>query len=154
MKIVEQTESVLQLQVNCYLVYSSTTFPSYNVCLNNSNYEVFVKTGPNRIFISPSCRMHLKDHVLISDFSLQLNSTIKHCKWDLDEIAFSPQEPSVSSRWLEVLGSKNVGRSTLNSIWQDIAIKQWLSSWKYIFSMLGVLVLVILAVAIVYVIMT
>jgi hypothetical protein len=70
MKKVEQTETVLQLQDNWYLVYLPSTFTSYIICLNNSNSKVFVKTGPNRIFISLSCRMHLKDHVLISDFSL------------------------------------------------------------------------------------
>jgi hypothetical protein len=67
MWIVEQTETVLQLQDNWYLVYSPAAF---TICLNNSNSEVFVKTGPNRIYISPSCRMCLKDHVLISDFLL------------------------------------------------------------------------------------
>jgi hypothetical protein len=88
MKIVEQTETVLQLQDNWYLVYSPSAFTSYIICLNNSNSEVFVKTGPNRIFISPSCRMRLKDHILILDFSLWLDSIIKHCEWDMDEIAF------------------------------------------------------------------
>jgi hypothetical protein len=60
--------------------------------------------------------MRLKDHVLISDFSLRLDSVIKHYEWDLDEIAFSPEERSLSSRWLEILDTKSVGRSTLNSI--------------------------------------
>jgi len=77
MKIVEQSETVLQLQDNWYLVYSPSAFTSYIICLNNSNSEVFIKTGPNCIFISPSCRMHLKAHVLISDFSLRLDSVIK-----------------------------------------------------------------------------
>jgi hypothetical protein len=78
MRIVEQVETVLQLQDNWYLVYSPSAFTSYIICLNNSNSEVFMKTGPNRIFISPSCQMRLKDHVLISDFSLRLDSVIKH----------------------------------------------------------------------------
>jgi hypothetical protein len=102
MRIVEQTETVLQLQENWYLVYSPTAFTSYIICLNNSNSEVFVKTGPNRIYISPSCRMRLKDHVLISDFSLGLDSVIKHYEWDLDEIAFSSEERAIFSHWLEI----------------------------------------------------
>jgi hypothetical protein len=84
MRIVEQTKTVLQLQDNWYLVYSPAAFTSYIICLNNSNLEVFEKTGPNRIYISPSCQMHLKDHILISDFSLRLDSVIKHYEWDLD----------------------------------------------------------------------
>jgi hypothetical protein len=39
MKILEQTEMVLQLQDNWYLVYSLSSFTSYIICLNNSNSE-------------------------------------------------------------------------------------------------------------------
>jgi hypothetical protein len=53
--------------------------------------------------------MCLKDHILISDFSLRLDYTIKHKEWDLDKIAFLPEEGSISSQWLEILGTKNVG---------------------------------------------
>jgi hypothetical protein len=98
MRIVEQTKTVLQLQDYWYLVYLPAAFTSYIICLNNSNSEVFVKIGPNRIYISPSCQMCLKDHVLISDFSLRLDSIIKHYEWDLDEIAFSPEDCSLSLR--------------------------------------------------------
>jgi hypothetical protein len=73
MRIVEHTETVLQMQDNWYLVYSPVAFTGYVICLNNSNSEVFIKTGPNRIFVSPSCRMRLKHDVLISDFSLRLD---------------------------------------------------------------------------------
>jgi hypothetical protein len=124
MRIIEQVETVLQLQDNWYLVYSPVAFTSYIICLNNSNSEVFMKTGPNHVYISPSCRMRLKDHMLVSDFSLRLGSTIKHYEWDLDEIAFSPEERTLSSQWLEVLDSESVGRSTLNSIRQDIAMEK------------------------------
>jgi hypothetical protein len=150
MRIVEQTKTVLQLQDSWYLIYSPAAFTSYIICLNNSNSEVFEKTGPNRIYISPSCRMRLRDHVLISDFLLCLDSVIKHYEWDLDEIAFSPEERSLSARWLEILGTENVGRSTLNSIHQDITIKRRSSTWVYLFSILGILIATVLAVARVY----
>jgi hypothetical protein len=87
MKIVKQME---MLQDNWYLVHLPTIFTSYIICLNNTNSEVFVKTGPNHLFISPSCRMRLKDHILTLDFTICLDSAIKHYKWDLDEIAFLP----------------------------------------------------------------
>jgi hypothetical protein len=150
MQIMEQTETVLQLQDNWYLVYSPAAFTSYIISLNNSNSEVFVKTGPNQTYISPSCRMPLKDHVLISDFSLLLDSVIKHYEWDLDEIAFSTEERSLSARWLEILGTENVGRSTLNSIRQDIAIERRSSPWVYLFSILGILIATILAIVGIY----
>jgi hypothetical protein len=147
MRIVEHTETVLQMQDNWYLVYSPIPFTGYVICLNNSNSEVFIKTGPNRIFVSPSCRMRLKHHVLISDFSLRLDSVIKHYEWDLDEIAFSPEERVLSERWLKILGTENVGRSTLHSIRQEIAAERRSSTWVYLFSLMGTLIAVILAVA-------
>jgi hypothetical protein len=121
MRIVEHTETVLQMQDNWYLVYSPVAFNGYVICLNNSNSEVFIKTRPNRIFVSPSCRMRLKHHVLISDFSLRLDSVIKHYEWGLDKIAFSPEECLISERWLKILGAENVSHSTLHSIRQEIA---------------------------------
>jgi hypothetical protein len=147
MQIVEHTETVLQMQDNWYFVYSPIAFTGYVICLNNSNSEVFIKTGPNRIFVSPSCRMRLKHHVLISDFSLRLDSVIKHYEWDLDEIAFSPEERLVSERWLKILGTENVGRSTLHSIRQEITAERRSSTWVYLFSILGILVAITLAVA-------
>jgi hypothetical protein len=42
-------------------------------------------------------QMRPKDDVLISDFSLRLDSTIKHYEWDLDEVAFLPEERSISA---------------------------------------------------------
>jgi hypothetical protein len=72
----------------------------------------------------------------------------------LDEITILPEERSISSCWLEILGTEKVGRSTLNSIRQDIAIEQWSSSWKFVFAKLGVLASVILAVAGVYIVLT
>jgi hypothetical protein len=94
--------------------------------------------------------MRLKDHILISDFSLRLDSVIKHYEWDLDEIAFSSEERALSSHWLEILGAENVGRSTLNSIRQDITIEKRSSAWVYLFSILGVLIATVLAVTRVY----
>jgi hypothetical protein len=94
--------------------------------------------------------MCLKDHVLISDFSLHLDSVIKHYEWDLDEIAFAPEEKALSSCWLEILDAESVGRSTLNSIRQDLAVERHSSSWIYLFSILGVLAATVLVVIIFY----
>jgi len=95
------------------------------------------------------CEMKIVEQtetVLQLHFSLRLDSVIKHYKWDLDEIAFSSEERTVSSRWLEILGMENVGRTTLNSIWQDLAIEQRSTSWLFIFSIIGALVAAILAI--------
>jgi hypothetical protein len=98
--------------------------------------------------------MHLKAHVLISDFSICLDSAIKHYEWNLDDIAFSSEERSLSSHWLGILGTKNVGRFALNSICQNIAIEKRSSSWKYIFAMLGTLAFILAAMIVAYILTT
>jgi hypothetical protein len=49
---------------------------------------------------------------------------------------------------LEILDAKSVGRSTLNSIRQDLAVERLSSSWIYLFSILGVLTATVLAIII------
>jgi hypothetical protein len=94
--------------------------------------------------------MRLKAHVLISDFSLRLNSVIKHYEWDLDEIAFSSEELTIASHWLEILGTENVGCTTLNSICQDLVIEQRSTSWLFIFCNIGTLAAALLALIALY----
>ncbi len=107
-------------------------------------FTLFLKTGPNRVYVSPSCRMRIKDHLLVSDFALRLDTTIKHYEWDLEEIAFSPEERTLSSQWLQILDTESVGRSTLNSIRQDIAMERRSSSWVYLFSILGPAIVILM----------
>ncbi len=94
--------------------------------------------------------MHLKAHVLISDFSLCLDSIIKHYEWDLDKIAFSLEERTISSRWLEILSTENIGRTMLNSIRQDLAIEQRSTSRLFIFCVIGTLAAALLALIALY----
>jgi hypothetical protein len=117
MEIVPQVETVLQLQDNWYMVYSPRPFTNYLACLNATNSEVFIRMCTNRIFVSPSCWLQLQEHVLISDFSICLDAVIKHNQWELDQIAFSPEEQARSAEWLNVLDYEHVGKSTLLLIW-------------------------------------
>jgi hypothetical protein len=68
MNIVPIAEMVLQLQDNWYLVHSPVALTSCIDCLNSSASEIFIRRGTNRIHVSPSCRLHLTSHVLISNF--------------------------------------------------------------------------------------
>ena len=81
MTILPIGETVLQLQDNWYLVHSPTSLTSHIDCLNSSASEVFIRRGINRIHVSPSCRLHLHSHVLISNFAVTLDTVIKHYEW-------------------------------------------------------------------------
>jgi hypothetical protein len=78
MNIVPVAETVLQIQDNWYLVHSPQPLTSRIDCLNNSASEIFIRLGANCIFVSPSCRLHLTSHVLISNFAVQLDTIIRH----------------------------------------------------------------------------
>jgi hypothetical protein len=154
MKIVPQTETVLQLQDNWYLVCSPKSFTSYINCLNTTSSEIFIRFGINQIYISPSCRLRLRQHELISDFSICLDVVIKHYQWDLEQVAFSPEEQSQSGEWLTTFENEHIGKSTLSSICQSLVTEHRSSKWIYIFTFLGLISALNLTVAIGYFIVT
>jgi hypothetical protein len=100
LNILPNAETVLQLHDNWYLIYSPEPLTSHIDCLNSSVSEIFIRHGASRIHVSPSCRLHLTSHVLISNFALQLDTVIKHYEWDLGQIEFSLEEQAHSLKWL------------------------------------------------------
>jgi hypothetical protein len=146
MDIVPEVEIVLQLQDNWYLVHMPRRLTSYVSCLNSLTSDVFIKGGASQIFVSPSCHLQLRDHILILDFTLHLDGVIKHYEWELDRLAFSLEEQARSAEWLAILDDENVGKSTLTFICQLLAVKCHSSNWWYIFSTLSILHLLSFAV--------
>jgi hypothetical protein len=124
MEITTQKETVLPLRDNWYLVHSPRQFTGHITCRNLSNSEVFLKPGPNRFYVSPSCRLQLADHLVISDISLKLDDVIKHYEWELDKITFTDEEEAHSTEWLTVLNDKKAGCTTLNAIRQALAAER------------------------------
>jgi len=106
-----------------------------------------LKPGPNRFYISPSCRLQLADHLIISDVSLKLDNVIKHYEWELDKIAFTEEEEARSTEWLTILNDENAGRTTLNAIRQALAAERRSPIWVWIFTFLGLMSLLSLMVA-------
>jgi len=139
--IIPEAEFVLQLNDNWYLVHSPAPLTSRIDCLNSSVSEIFIKKGANRIHVSPSCRLHLTSHVLISNFAVQLDTIIKHYEWDLGRILFSAEEQAHSEEWLSTL-EDNVRKSTFTTIRHSLAVKRRSTMWLYIFGLLGILVAV------------
>ena len=82
MEIITQKETVLPLRDNWYLVHLPHQFISHITCRNLSNSEVFLKPGLNHFYVSPSCRLQLANHLIISDKSLKLDNVIKHYEWE------------------------------------------------------------------------
>jgi hypothetical protein len=153
MTILPIRETVLQLQDNWYLVHSPISFTSHVDCLNSSASEVFIRRGVNRIHVSPSCRLHLHSHVLISNFAVTLDTVIKHYEWELDRISFSEEEQAHTDEWLTTLEDTSI-RATLSQIRHSLSVEKRSVVWKYIFSILGLLIFTTLAVILGYFVLT
>ena len=153
MNIIPIAETVLQLQDNWYLVHSPIALTSRIDCLNSSASEVFIRRGANRIHVSPSCRLHLTSHVLISNFAVTLDTVIKHYEWELDRISFSEEEQAHSDEWLTTFEDTSI-KATLTQIRHSLAAEKRSSIWQYIFSLLGLVIFTTLAVILGYIFFT
>ncbi len=145
---------MLPLRDNWYLVHSPRQFTGHITCRNLSNSEVFLKPGANRFYISPSCQLQLADHLIISDVSLKLDNVIKHYEWELDKITFTDEEEVSSTEWLTILNDEKAGRTTLNAICQALAAERRSPVWIWIFTFLGLMLLLSLMVTLGYFVVT
>jgi len=153
MAILPIGETVLQLQDNWYLVHSPVSLTSHIDCLNSSASEVFVRRGINRIHVSPSCRLHLTSHVLISNFAVTLDTVIKHYEWELERISFSEEEQAHTDEWLAAFEDTSI-RATLGQIRHSLSVEKRSVIWKYIFSLLGLVIFTTLSVILGYFVLT
>ncbi len=83
-----------------------------------------------------------------------MDAVIKHYQWELDQVAFTPEEQSHFAEWLSVLEREHVGKSTLSWIHQSLAVEHHSSIWLFTFIILGSLAAVLLAIIIGYIILT
>jgi hypothetical protein len=153
MAIIPIGETVLQLQDNWYLVHSPISLTSHIDCLNSSASEVFVRRGINRIHVSPSCRLHLSSHVLISNFAVTLDTVIKHYEWELERISFSEEEQAHTDEWLATFEDTSI-RATLGQIRHSLSVEKRSVIWRYIFSLLGLAIFTTLSVILGYFVLT
>jgi hypothetical protein len=75
---------------------------------------------------------------------------IKHYEWELNKITFTDEEEARSTEWLTVLNDEKAGRTTLNAIRQALAAERRSPVWVWIFTFLGLMLLLSLMVALGY----
>jgi hypothetical protein len=121
MGIVAQAETILQLQDNWYLVHTLRQFTVPFTCRNASDLEIFLMPDANHFSVSLSCQLQLRDHLIISDLSLKLDTSIKPYEWELEKITLYKDEEACFAHWLTILGNENAGQATLASIGQYLA---------------------------------
>ena len=132
LELVPYQEAVLQLKNNWFLIYSPYMFTTYIECRNASMAAQHISEGVNQIFIDPSCRASLKNHTLISDFSLKLDSDITYFPWKAGGLeVFNLNEDDIKAA-LEVKTSKGEQRLMVSDILQTKHMSSRFISWHWI----------------------
>ncbi len=91
--------------------------------------------------------------MLISNFAVQLDTIIKHYEWELGRISFSAEEQAHSDEWLAAFEETSI-RATLTQIRHSLAVEKRSSIWKYIFSLLGIVIFTTVSVILSYILFT
>ena len=106
MDVVPVSERILQLRDNWFLIYATSAFTAYVSCLNSTSSEFHLKMGVNRIPLSPTCQLKLKDHVLFADNALRVESQIRELAWNLEDEAFSKSEVNEATDVLDQISAE------------------------------------------------
>jgi hypothetical protein len=110
-------EKIFQLQKNWFAVFSPSSFTVLQKCRNGSAYEIHLKTGLQKVFLSPGCEAQFLDHLVVSDFTVRLDSEIITYDWDWDPLSFLPtQQVEVLTENLEKLRQLGVDRPQLSQL--------------------------------------
>ena len=146
-EVVPYWEYIIQLQSNWFLVYSPAMFTAYIEGQNGSSSVVHIRKAVNKIFIDPSCHLDLKDHRLMSEFSLQLDSAIKFFQWESEDMSlFDLQEIDIEEAVSEA-GGREQG-VLLADVVKTRKSKFRFPSWKKSFGIIGGLLFLGLLIAI------
>ncbi len=91
--------------------------------------------------------------MLIANFAVTLDTIIKHYEWELDRISFSDEEQAHTDEWLAAFEETSI-RATLSQIRHSLSVEKRSVVWKYIFSLMGLLIFTAFAVALGYLVLT
>lgn len=122
-------EIVHQLLNNWYLVYSTSTQTVPISCFNGTQSEKHIIKGTSKIYISPGCRAHLSQHLIISDIAIKLESDLLHFEWRWDDIAMEGLTSDVIGPQLALLEANGLLRPTLSDLYELNLHQQRTPSW-------------------------
>jgi len=145
LQIHESGELVYQLLNNWYLAYSVEAQTAPISCTNGTQSELHLSKGIVKFYLSPGCRMHLKQHLVISDISIKLDSDLLHFEWRWDDVTLNDLDPERINEDLKFLEDNGIRRPTYSDL-QELQLHQrrapgW---WATIVSFVGVATLTVL----------
>ncbi|MCZ2207926.1 hypothetical protein, partial [Cylindrospermopsis raciborskii] len=133
------SERVLQLSNNWFLIYANASFTAGVRCRNNTANELHLKTGLNKVHISPTCHVQLQQHKVFSDTALRATSDIKEFEWDLEDSAFSEEEVQEADEVLAMIEPEGANKPTLAAVRRQTAQNKRSPKWLWFFLVLGFL---------------
>ena len=139
------SERVLQLSNNWFLIYANASFTAGVRCRNNTANELHLKTGLNKVHISPTCHVQLQQHKVFSDTALRATSDIKEFEWDLEDSAFSEEEVQEADEVLAMIEPEGANKPTLAAVRRQTAQNKRSPKWLWFFIVVGFLALLGLA---------
>ncbi len=133
-KVVPVEERVYQLRKGHFIVY----LPDYTTvnikCRDGTASEVHLKKGTQQLHIPPGCQGIFPNHLVTSDWSVQLNDSILHFEWDWDPISFMPAgEMEQMSEALNHIGELRLHQPDLSKLQYLTQLNSGtsMSSWAF-----------------------
>ena len=140
MDVVPVSERILQLRDNWFLIYATSTFTAYVSCLNSTSSEFHLKMGVNRVLLSPTCQLKLKDYVLFADTALCVESQIWEFAWNLEDEAFSKSEVDEATYILDQISAEGDNQPSLADVRRHSAQSKSHPKWLNFFILAGFLI--------------
>ena len=118
-KIMPVQEVVRQLLDNWFIVYSPIPQTAFISCHNGTQLETYIKTGVNKIHLSPGCTTNLLEHRLHADGSVQLPTDFTDFEWNWNiahELQMQPDNIDELIKELQFAGIENPSLKDLSHL--------------------------------------
>jgi hypothetical protein len=143
-------EIVYQLLNNWFLTYSPTSQTVPIDCRNGTQSELHLPKGVTKFNLSPGCRAHLVQHLVLSDISVRLSTDILHFEWQWNELSLDDLRPEVINPSLALFEDSGLIRPTFSDLQQlNLEMKRSPGWWAILVNFTGNLVLFTLFLALI-----
>lgn len=116
LEVVPQTETVLQLSDNKFLIFSPEGQTAPMSCLNQRDRDQAIEPGISQVQVPAECQLRLKYHTLFSDTSIQVETDTLAYEWKWnDHLAERLRSPDILDD-LRSIAEQRMGRITLDDV--------------------------------------
>lgn len=147
MSIQPYQESVLQLQDNWHLIYSPVAFTAPVQCQNGSESDVHFRVGINKHHLDASCKVSLKDHVVIADSAHHMDGAVKHFDWVWDQNILNQLSSSEMTTSMQQYVESGAERFSLDDLIKSKAVRKSSPGWSIFWILMALSIAALLGLA-------